>query len=51
VHAGGYAVKVRLTRAGRKRLRRSRRVRTALVLRFVPAAGAPELRRVRVTME
>jgi subtilisin family serine protease len=50
-HAGPYTVKVRLTRGGRKWLRRSRRLRTALVLRFVPAGGTPEVRRARVTME
>ena len=45
--AGTYTVRCRLTRGGRKRLRRAKRA--TLVLRFRPAIGAPVVRRVGVS--
>jgi Subtilase family len=47
-HAGTYTVRCKLTRAGRRRLRRTKRA--TLVLRFRPASGSPVTRRVAVRL-
>jgi len=50
VAGGTWSVRAKLTRRGRARLRRSRRLRATLVVRLEPASGAPLERKSRVRL-
>jgi thermitase len=50
VSGGTWSVRAKLTRRGRARLRRARRLRATLVVRLEPVSGAPLQRKSRVRL-
>jgi hypothetical protein len=48
---GRYALTVKLTKKGRKRLRGARRIKVTLTVRFAPAAGTPVARSTKAKLK